>query len=97
MSWWHIDNLSEINLIAAVIISNFKNKENNLRFVCIDDKAFLNEGFIYENSPENGITAFKKMKNNHYDVKCLNYSKLGKIAKLICFESLQGNIINVKW
>lgn len=97
LSWWYIESIEELPLIAAILISTFKNKEKSLKFVCIDINEFNKNNIIYINTPDNGITVLTKFKCRHYDAKNLTYFTLGKISKMIALQTSKGKVEKIKW
>ena len=97
LSWWYIESIEELPLIAAVLISTFKFKENNLKFICIEISEFDKKNILHVNTPENGNTILTKYKERHYDTKNMTYFTLGEISEMIALQTSQGNIKKIKW
>lgn len=97
LSWWYIEQPSEIINVAASMITRFNNQQNNIRFVIIDIDDFLENEIDYENTPSNGDTAIIDMAKYHYDTTNMTYKTLGKISKLIANKTSSNDVVKVKW
>lgn len=82
LSWWKIDDLSEMKMIGYSIISKFSRRQANVKLVAIsyEDAAKV---LSIKHTPENGDTAIPKIKEKHYDVYGINYNKLGLLGQMI--------------
>jgi len=97
LSWWYMESIEELPLIAAILISTFKNKEKCLRFICIEENEFKKNSISYENTPEHGNTILTRYKERHYDTTNMTYFTLGQISEMIVLKTSNGNVKKVKW
>lgn len=78
-SWWKIDNLDDLEMMALSIASCFELKGNvgvvAIPFETIDEKLDIQQSA--------GKTAIIEYQSAHYDITNLNYRTLGILASLI--------------
>lgn len=79
ISFWEIEDLSELNDISISILTG-RDEVKDLTVVAIP-KSTIVEHFEIEQSE--GDTLYLKYKNKHYDLINMNYEKLGSLIKLI--------------
>ena len=83
ISWWKIEDLSEMELAGASFVSTLQKKQSGvLRFVAIPFEE-TEASLQIVNTPEHGRTAVKSMKSSHYDIQSLNYGNLAKLIELV--------------
>lgn len=86
LSWWRVEDESELAIIGASIVSIMKSKQNNIRIVVLPYED-IETKFNLKNTPEHGDTAIIKFKQKHYDICNLNYGSLGDLSFLIAQET----------
>ncbi len=89
LSWWYINDLDEIEEIGLAFISILPESTDKISLIAIPYEV-LSQSFKLKNTPENGITALKNMKEKHYDICDLNYSDLGRIGSIIAKETIKN-------
>ena len=96
ISWWRVDDLSQIEMVGVSFVSTLKEKANGVfRFVAIPFDE-VNEKLSIKNTPEHGITAIKAMKNEHYDIFGLNYKSLGVLADIVANSTADKSMRFIK-
>lgn len=84
ISFWEIDDLSELNDVSISILTG-RNELKDLSVVAIPKSTILEHFDIEQNE---GDTLYLKYKNKHYDLINMNYDKLGSLIKLIIIAIL---------
>ena len=88
LSWWRIEDETELESAGVSIVSKLNSKQNNIRIIALPfDELVAN--FCLKNTPNQGDTAIKKYKQQHFDMCNLNYGLLGEIGYIIAKETSQ--------
>jgi len=82
LSFWKIENLTEVDKVGMAIISSFDKTPRTLFLVALSYEDIASN-FTIKNTPRHGKTAIIEMKQFHYDVRNLNYKLLGELSNLI--------------
>ncbi len=88
LSWWRIDDETELESAGISIVSKLNSKQNNIRIIALSFEE-LEANFCLKNTPNQGDTAVKEFKQRHYDMCNMNYGLLGKISYFIAKETSQ--------
>ena len=90
LSWWKIDDLTQIEEVGLSVISKLNDGTERIYLIALPYET-LNSKFKLAKTPDNGETAIPKMKENHYDICELNYESLGILSSLIAQETSAPN------
>lgn len=83
LSIWIVEEDHINDALLAMSTGSEMNDIGTIDYVIFKPEEFKKEGLSYKQSPIDANTAVTSLKNYHYDIKDLNYKKLGKIQKLI--------------
>ena len=95
LSWWLVENNKDQAVLVAMAVAQSKEKFSTTRILMIPQEE-LTENFELENTEVE--TMITELKGCHYDMKNMDYEKIGKLGKLI-YSRLKNNpedIITIK-
>lgn len=94
LSWWRVEDETELEHVGTSIVSILKSKQNNIRIIALPYEE-IEKKFDLKNTPQNGDTAILKFKQRHYDICNLNYGSLGDLGYIIAKETsnIETNLV----
>jgi len=88
LSVWKVSTEDEIKEAILAIISGSDHLET-IDIVSINCQEIVSDGITLAQNPETARTRVQDLKNSHYDIINLSYSKLGVVSRHIvdCFKN----------
>lgn len=83
LSIWIVEEDHISDALLAMATGPDINDIGTIDYILFKPEEFKKEGLFYKESPSDANTAVPSLKQHHYNIKDLNYRKLGKIQKLI--------------
>lgn len=94
LSWWKAENENEAKEIGFSIYSKMDSGQRKIKLVLIPFEDCIKKIHI-KNSPENGYTAIRKMKERHYDIYNMSCKDLSILAHMIATATSSNKVISV--